>query len=244
MKAGRDMKSVGAPRAPSGTNGCNPESGGNQPNDRQVDQKEMYREEQEDLHYHHSLSYYCDRGYGPSGQENQGTRRGEPTGSTRRASNGAPPEVDEQSPSPGQSPEPNLATTPPGRGARPPSHHRSPRSVTFQDEKRGRQLQISKAASQEHERRVAAALGGKTLPGSGSLGQPGDVRTDLLLVSCKYTDQRTLRINVEDIEKASREADEQDLTPIMAFDLASVEAGCEGDWVLVPLRMFRALLTR
>jgi hypothetical protein len=111
--------------------------------------------------------------------------------------------------------------------------HRTP---TGQSSIRDR-LQERKAKSQDQERLVARVLPGSVIPGSGSLGISGDVRTDELLISCKQTEKRSFLVELAEVKKATREADEQELTPALALHFRSAPEGVEEHWLLVPMRV-------
>ena len=102
-------------------------------------------------------------------------------------------------------------------------------------------LDKGKKCATAQENRMAALLGGRRVPASGALGTPGDVRTEVLLIECKYTEQRTLKIALDDIEKIARQAADEGLSPAMVFELAAV-AEADRDWVLLPLRAVQAWL--
>ncbi|MCP4446463.1 MAG: hypothetical protein GY811_14120 [Myxococcales bacterium] len=104
----------------------------------------------------------------------------------------------------------------------------------------GERLQKQKASALAHERRVARLLGGKLVPGSGSLGQPGDIRTEKFLISCKETSQTTFRV-IEEIKKATAEAASEELMPAIVFHFTALPAHSERDWALVPLRVMASL---
>lgn len=114
----------------------------------------------------------------------------------------------------------------------------SPRSI-----KQGEILAHAKALSTDHEREVATALGGQRVRGSGSLGAPGDVRTNRFLVSCKRTTLRVFDLKLAEIEKATEEADAEALTPLIALRFDALASG-DLDWILVPLRVLAAIGAR
>jgi len=72
--------------------------------------------------------------------------------------------------------------------------------------------------------------------GSGSLGQPGDIRTELFLISCKETSRATFNFAAE-IIKATTEAVGEELTPAIVFHFTALPPNIEGDWALIPLRI-------
>lgn len=97
-------------------------------------------------------------------------------------------------------------------------------------------MEQQKARSKAQEMRLAAVLGGRRVPGSGSLGAPGDVRTAKFLLQCKVTGQKTLRIDVADVEKIAREAAYEAKCPMMAFQLDAIGDRFDRDWVMLPMR--------
>ena len=108
-------------------------------------------------------------------------------------------------------------------------------------EDRGARLQMRKRRGQAHERRLAKALGGELVHGSGALGEPGDVRTRDFLVQCKSVETRTLDFRVAVIEKADAEAVQEERTPLIAFEFLALSDDIGKDWVMMPLRVFDAL---
>jgi len=109
------------------------------------------------------------------------------------------------------------------------------------DEARGEAINERKAQSRVHEERVARVLDGGRVPGSGCLGEVGDVRSPLLLVSCKRVDQRHVVIDLGWIEEICRDAAMEGLTPALALELPQLSDGVERDWVAIPLRVLAAL---
>lgn len=105
-------------------------------------------------------------------------------------------------------------------------------------------INTRKARSRTHEERVAHATGGVLVAGSGSLGTPGDVRTEKLLIDCKSTELQSRPIDMEEVEKIAAEAESEGLTPALAFEFLGVKPGVERDWVLVPLRFVIAATAR
>jgi Holliday junction resolvase len=105
-------------------------------------------------------------------------------------------------------------------------------------------INTRKARSRTHEQHVARATGGDVVPGSGSLGSPGDVRTKVLLIDCKSTELRSRPLDMEEIEKITAEAEAEGLTPALAFEFLGLKPGVEPDWALVPLRFIVAMTRR
>lgn len=107
---------------------------------------------------------------------------------------------------------------------------------------RREQLQCQKRRSQAHEIFVARALGGRTTPGSGALGDPGDVDADLFRIECKESGARIFKLRLAQIEKIYAEAVRCGQTPAMAFRFGSLQADVEQDWIMLPIRVLAALL--
>ena len=104
----------------------------------------------------------------------------------------------------------------------------------------GQQLQEHKASSERHERRVARLLGGQRIPGSGSLGEVGDVKTDEFLVSCKRTTLQSRKFGA-DIIDVWQQAESSPRSPAVVYEFTSLPEHIEKDWALVPLRFLAAL---
>ena len=108
-------------------------------------------------------------------------------------------------------------------------------------------------APKAHERRVAAALKGKRVKGSGcSPYAKGDVvaagtsETAGWLVECKRTDKASLAIKREWLVKVTREALVQGKRPALSVEIGggALANDVEGTWVAVPLSAFVALTQR
>lgn len=128
-----------------------------------------------------------------------------------------------------------------------------PRWLT--DEKSGKAARDRKP--KEHEKSTAKALGGRVQPGSGSKdGHKGDVR-DIetfavdFVGECKRTEKKSLRLEAAWLNKITTEAgfdkepalvirfDEKVLKEIATRD----QIVADGDWVAVPRRVFRRMLS-
>ena len=105
-------------------------------------------------------------------------------------------------------------------------------------------LREQKRRSNAHEQWVARATGGRPTPGSGALGDPGDVDAGRFRFECKQTSARSYRIRLAEVEKIQREAASCGQTPAMAFRFSGLEPGVEQDWVMLPMRAFVALQAR
>ena len=112
------------------------------------------------------------------------------------------------------------------------------------DEERGEAINARKAQSRVHEERIARVLDGTRVPGSGGLGERGDVRTPLVLVSCKRVDQRQATIDLGWLEEIYEDAEAEGLTPALALELPQLKEGVERDWVALPLRVVASLISK
>lgn len=122
---------------------------------------------------------------------------------------------------------------------RTPRRHAQPKSREAWAE----EFDWKKRLSRQQEQRVARAFGGRCVPGSGSLGEPGDVKAPGLFISCKSTKLKDLRaVESDHIVEVARQAEDEETTPVIAVDLASMPEDVDREWVLVPMRIFRGLL--
>jgi len=107
-------------------------------------------------------------------------------------------------------------------------------------------------APKAQERRVAAALRGRRVKGSGcSPYAKGDVVAEARgavgwLVECKRTEKASLALKRAWLVKVAREALVQGKRPALAVAIAggAPAADVESDWVLIPLSSFTALTRR
>ena len=113
------------------------------------------------------------------------------------------------------------------------STKRPPRS----DKRRPVDLAACQITARRHEQDTARVLPGKLTPGSGSLGQPGDIDTILFLVECKYHSGRAIEIRLDVLEKIDREARAAGKTPLLALRFPDVKGGTPRDWVLGPIAL-------
>jgi hypothetical protein len=99
-----------------------------------------------------------------------------------------------------------------------------------------------KARASRHEQRIASAFKGRCVPGSGSLGESGDVKAPGLYVSCKSTKLRDLRIvECDHIIELARQAEDEGATPVIALEFPDIPGDVDRDWLLIPARTFRGL---
>jgi len=97
--------------------------------------------------------------------------------------------------------------------------------------------------AQEH--RVARAVGGRRVSGSGaSMFSKGDVRADRFLIECKRTVHGSIGVKKVWLDKIAREAAAAGKEPALAIEIAGgpEDAHGERDWIMVPLRVWRQLV--
>lgn len=102
-----------------------------------------------------------------------------------------------------------------------------------------------KLMHQKQEARVAVKLGGEVQRGSGN--QPhkrGDVKARELLVECKTTEARSIRVEAKWLEKITREALEAGKEPALNIEIQKVKPGTPRDWTMVPTEMLNDLMDR
>lgn len=121
----------------------------------------------------------------------------------------------------------------------------------------GGRRDVTRNRPMAHESDVAAVVGGRKQPGSGSQEHSkGDVRRDHdgfpLLVECKLTTKQSLRVEGGWLNKISAEAGRGGDKPALAMRwdpavlrrMAAVQGvpAAEADWVAVPASVFRRML--
>jgi len=96
------------------------------------------------------------------------------------------------------------------------------------------------------EDRIAEAVGGKRVPGSGaSQYAKGDVSEDDFLIECKLTEAGSLRVTQKWLEKITAEAEAQDKMPALAIEIQGGERRlAERDWIAIPRSVFTRLLDK
>lgn len=83
------------------------------------------------------------------------------------------------------------------------------------------------------EMRMAAGMGGRVQPGSGSsMYAKGDVKTSEFLIECKATDKASLSLKGDWLAKIREEARGQGLVPALALNISGEE------WVAIPRSLF------
>jgi len=117
-----------------------------------------------------------------------------------------------------------------------------PAAVSSPD--KGQKINENKRAATKHEADIAHLFGVNRIPGSGSLGIPGDVKTEELLISCKRTELRTYPLKLADLEEISRQAKEAGRIPAMAIRSEAVAPDVERDWLMLPVWFVEQLRER
>lgn len=109
----------------------------------------------------------------------------------------------------------------------------------------------AKKMHQKQEKRVAKKLRGEEQRGSGN--QPfkrGDVKACEenvqveLLVECKTTEARSIRVEAKWLEKITREALEAGKEPALSIEIQQVKPGTPRDWTMVPTEVLNNLLDK
>lgn len=100
------------------------------------------------------------------------------------------------------------------------------------------------------EKRLGKALGGKMTPGSGAMkGAKGDVKHTArpeigeVLLEAKSTINQTMSIEHAWLVKISHEALGKGATPMLSVSFVTPEGKAKqnGDWVMMPLRVYKEL---
>lgn len=92
---------------------------------------------------------------------------------------------------------------------------------------------------EQHERRLAEAVGGKRQPASGSLPfAKGDVKSSKFLYDAKLTKHASYKLSLEVLDKLSQEAMLEGRHPALQVRFGSSGAMCSSDWVVMPLDVF------
>lgn len=97
-----------------------------------------------------------------------------------------------------------------------------------------------------HESRIAAAVGGQRVPGSGaSMYAKGDVRQADFLIECKLSAHASLAVKQAWLEKITAEAEAIGKVPALAIEIQGGDRRlAERDWIMVPRSVFERLLCR
>lgn len=139
------------------------------------------------------------------------------------------------------------------------------RNSTFDEPEPGKKLRtrtfdadyrpVNKSRKQEQE--LAAALGGRRVPGSGAFGDggsgkafdqerrsgpKGDVGLAGYLMEAKMTDRESIAISKSWLAKIDGEASRVGKTPAMALRFTNMAAGVPIDWTLIPTSVFKRFL--
>jgi len=96
--------------------------------------------------------------------------------------------------------------------------------------------------SMKQEDRVAGALGGHRVPGSGAFdNRKGDADVPGFLMEAKRTDGKVMTIRMDWLDKIRKEASAAQKLPALTLEFGDWGYNVERDWVLVPLSVFRNL---
>jgi hypothetical protein len=93
-----------------------------------------------------------------------------------------------------------------------------------------------------HESFAAELVGGKRHAGSGAMdGLKSDASSDDWQVECKQTEKRSMIIQLDWLEKITREATGCGKIPMLHLRLLAAEADIQKDWVCIPAKVFEKL---
>lgn len=96
------------------------------------------------------------------------------------------------------------------------------------------------------ENKLASKLGAETVPGSGNQPfQKLDIEGAEFLVSCKWTDNSSIRLDasaLEELQEASRGLGGNSLVPLLAARVAASQNGAEKVYAVLDLDDFISLL--
>ena len=121
--------------------------------------------------------------------------------------------------------------------------HTAPQPMALDPEYRA-----GKTRSFRQENRVAKKLDGKRQRGSGSLPhRRGDAKScegldTELLVECKETQKRSMRIEGKWLERINREALEAGKEPALSIEIGGMNQTTPKDWTMIPTELLRRLL--
>jgi hypothetical protein len=102
-----------------------------------------------------------------------------------------------------------------------------------------------KALVNQHEKELAAKLGGRPQPLSGALSAfKGDVSLDDFLLDSKETENASLIISHKDLTKATREAHQSGKMPGLILTIKRVPGTIANEWILISIDDFAALLQK
>lgn len=113
---------------------------------------------------------------------------------------------------------------------------------------------VGGTSSREHERRIAARMGGRVVSRSGAgrrvaratrtsetAGGKGDVSTEMELIEGKTTSKASASIKMAHLIKITREARCAMRSPAMAYAFENMPPDVDRDWVLVPMSVWEKL---
>ncbi len=99
-------------------------------------------------------------------------------------------------------------------------------------------------AGRKSEKRLAKQTGARLRPNSGAVqGAKGDMVLGETLIESKSTTGRSFSVQHEHLNKIAVEAREQSKTPALTVSFVNADGRpCpNGDWVLIPLRVFKEM---
>ena len=118
---------------------------------------------------------------------------------------------------------------------------KEPPRPRFFDDKYVRKERRRKSMKQED--RVAEAVQGRRVPGSGAfLGRKGDVDAPNFLIEAKRTDSRVMLIKMDWLDKIRRETLAAQKTPALAIEFGDCGRNVERDFILISKSVFCDLL--
>ena len=94
------------------------------------------------------------------------------------------------------------------------------------------------------ERNLAKGLGGRLTPASGASHSKGDLKVGAFLVESKATEQRSISMKLDWLQKIQAEATAvgREAALAVSFTTSTGTPVEHGEWVAIPLRLFKELL--
>ena len=103
-------------------------------------------------------------------------------------------------------------------------------------------MRTVKQKSMLQEEHGAKLIGGRRVPGSGSVkGKPGDGISPLYMDECKYTDRKSLSIKRVDLRKLEEDSLNSGKMPVFMFGFSNGDR-VKYNWVAVPEYLFREVM--
>jgi len=99
--------------------------------------------------------------------------------------------------------------------------------------------------TKKQEKEIASLIKGKRCPASGAFyWAKSDAVSKKFRAECKLTEGKSIRITVEMIKKISKEAFQTHRDPLLAVRFENIEFPYDKDWLMLPARLFKELLTK